>query len=220
MLQSLFQFELGHCKNPDSVEKQISNISSIKDGTFVERCEEIIREAEDESDDRSEDLTRIIITGSVLPHNYILKSNSWRPEQDSSLAEGKRIYEPSRFYVLSVATFFTLHPDIPVEKFLLRQIQRICMRVVIPSNKGIQKKRLSHNETRGCLFDFNRIHYDARYLTNLAFICEDCVGDFLDAPEIPEGYRKGFFDQFQQWLIDSLPETSEICKKVGDNRIN
>jgi hypothetical protein len=205
-LQSLFQFELGHCKDPDSIETQITEISGIQNGSFIERFEGLFQKSEIEQNTGSEDITRIIITNNRLPQNFILLSHSRKPANWYNPPHEKwGIYEPNRFYVVSLATFWTLHPDIPVEQFLLRQIQRICMRVVIPSTTKDNKMRMTHVETRGCLFDFIPYHYDARYFTNLAFICEDCVGDILESNEIPEGYRKGFLDQFQQWLNATLP---------------
>ena len=153
------------------------------------------------------DVPRIIITDCRLPWDYILLAHTRKPATwHTPHRKNWGVFKPGHFFVISLASFRKLHPDIPEGQFLLRQIQRICMRIVLPSETGDGRKRLSHDETRGCLFDFIPHLYDVRYFINLAFICEDCVSEILEAHEIPEGYRKGFLDEFQKWLNDTLPE--------------
>jgi len=206
-IQSLYQFELGYCKKGSTVESQISEISKIEDGSFIEKCEVLIQKSEGEEMSSRNDVPRIIITDCRLPWDYILLAHTRKPATwHTPHRKNWGVFKPGHFFVISLASFRKLHPDIPEGQFLLRQIQRICMRIVLPSETGDGRKRLSHDETRGCLFDFIPHLYDVRYFINLAFICEDCVSEILEAHEIPEGYRKGFLDEFQKWLNDTLPE--------------
>jgi hypothetical protein len=222
-IQSVFQLELGHCDQPESVESQIANNSGSDVGEFIEALEQLIQKSETDQSAEPGDVARIVVTNSYLPRNYIQLGHPWMPcYWCNPPRDTWGVFQPNRFFVVSLATFWQLHSDIPVEDFLLRQIQRLCMRVVIPVSDKNKIKRMTHVETRGCLFDFVPHHNDARYFTNLAFICKDCERDILEANEIPLEDRQEFLDQFQHWLNATLPDDDEdhgrISSKKGTGR--
>jgi hypothetical protein len=209
--QKMFQLELGHCDHPELVESQIAEHSvdkfgEDKFGEFIEAVEYLIQESELYQNAQSADVARIVITNSRLPMNYIQVSHTWMPCYWCNPPRQQwGVYEPYRFFVVSLATFWHLHPDIPVEDFLLRQIQRICMRVVIPVEDKENRKRMTHDATRSCLFDFVQHHEDASYFTKQAFICDQCIQDILEAKEIPPEDREAFLNQFLSWLEATMP---------------
>ena len=209
-MQSLFQLEFGYCDNPELVESKIAENSDNKPGEFIEIVENLIQKSEQFEDTQPTDVARIVITNSRLPRNYIQLIHDWSPcYWCNPPREQWGVYEPNRFFLVSLATFWHLHPDIPVENFLLRQIQRICMRVVIPVLDKNNTKRMTHPQTRSCLFDHVPDHSDARFFTYQAYICDQCMKDILEAKEIPKEDRQAFLNQFQRWLIDTIPPESK-----------
>lgn len=207
-IQPLFQFELGHVVGYSQlpVEDKLSSIdSTLKPGRFIELCEQVLVENEMHDHEPSpQSPIRIVVTQAALPRNFYL----WGHFEGAATwydppKEQWGTFAPNKFWVVSLAFLEQTLPNISVERFLLRVIQRACVLSVLPSRRKGSPDRLSHHPTYGCLFDFTALLADMRYYVSQGFVCEDCASNILEAEEIPSGHRSDFLHALQKWLVDT-----------------
>jgi hypothetical protein len=206
-IQPLFQFELGHVRDETSaVESKLRSIgSNLGIGRFIEQCEAVIAENEETGrQPSSPSPIRILVTQAALPKNYYLWGHmegqaKWHDPPKEQWGR----YEPNKFWVISLALLEKTLPGIPVQRFILRVMQRACVLALLPARRQGLADRLSHYSTYGCLFDFTVRLAEAQYYASRGFICEECAGNILQAEEIPFGFRGDFLNSLQTWLVDS-----------------
>ena len=206
--QPFFQFELGHVAGYDTkaVEVKLRSIDpALGLGKFIEQFEEIIAGNEQtQAQPSSPNPVRIVITHAPLPRKFYLWGHFEKPAKwhDPPKEQWGR-YEPNKFWIISLALFEQTLPSIPVERFLLRVIQRASVLALVPVHRKGLPDRLIHDSTTGCLFDFTRLLPEAQYFTAGGFICDDCKSSILEADEIPFHLRSDFLKDLQAWLDPS-----------------
>lgn len=207
-IQPFFQFELGHVAGYDTkaVEVKLCSVDpGLGLGKFIEQFEEIIV-ANEQTQPQPSSLSpvRIVITHAPLPRNFYLWGHLEGPAKwhDPPKEQWGR-YEPNKFWIISLALFEQTLPSIPVERFLLRVIQRASVLALLPVYRKGLPDRLIHDSTTGCLFDFTRLLPEAQYFTAGGFICDDCKSSILEADEIPFHLRSDFLKDLQAWLDPS-----------------
>jgi hypothetical protein len=205
-VQPLFQFELGHLEQPMPVEDGLGQLPpDLPQGHFIEKCEDVMARVI-EMPTKFEDPITIVVTQASLPKQNFLWGHFEGDWHKPPRKEWGR-FPPNRFWVISLAKVDQVIPDIPVEYFILRMIQRACINSILPVRPKNSDKscRLSHKRTYSCLFDYTVFLHEARYFVQSDYICDDCASEILQADtlEIPFGHRGDFLTTLQKWLTDT-----------------
>lgn len=216
MVQSMFTFELGQCRGLHSglVDEHKSR------RRYIEKWEEVIGSQESKYPVKSQESLskedespiRIIVTSASMPRGYYL----WGHFKGEGQEEWGR-FPIRKSWVISTSRFDELLPNIPVERIVLRIVQRICALSAIPQLPCDIKKTESNNKdalivhrtTRGCLFDFTQYIIDVQYFSRLGIICPECTSAIMQKSEEPHGHRRAFLMGLSQWLTDTHEFTSE-----------
>jgi hypothetical protein len=213
-IQPLFQFEIGnlnlHYTYVD-VEKRLESIDpKQKPKPFIESVEGVMAEVAGLPllPSPLDIPITVIITKARLPRKNFLWGHFEGDIRRHDQPWGN--FPPNRFWVLSLANLTEVLPDIPVEKFVLRMLQRACVNSILPVRPAWRQRqnlpdRFSHNNNYGCLFDYAVLLAHARYFVTNDYICDDCASEILKAnkTEIPFGHRLEFLNTLQKWLSDT-----------------
>ena len=103
-----------------------------------------------------------------------------------------------------------------IEKFIIRHLYKSAIRYLLNGDNRNKTVKLSHEQTRGCLYDFCRHKQDVVLSANIMRpLCADCEAQ-LNQAILPDGFVSLFKKEFLQIAIkDYIVGTSDPNKKSG-----